>query len=193
MEQPWFCFIKSYKKMKELIKKYRFDFPIIIAFAIFIAASFYFHFNPGISIIKDNFWGFIKEMILVLPAMFILIGLFDVWIPKERIEKHVGESSGIKGIILVMLLAFIQAGPLYAAFPVAYLLWEKGCSPTNIFIYLSAFTTAKIPMLTFEIGFLGLKFSLLRILLTIPVFIFIGIVIGKYFKRNNCEIKNVYQ
>lgn len=177
--------------MKELIKKYKFDFPVIIAFAVFTAGSFYFGFHPGIQIFEDNFWMFFKEMIFLLPAMFILIGLFDVWIPKERIEKHIGESSGIKGILLVMLLAFIQAGPLYAAFPVAYILWKKGGSPANVFIYLSAFTIAKIPMVTFEIGFLGLKFSLLRILISIPVFVLIGIVMGRYFKRNNCTINEV--
>lgn len=177
--------------MKELLKKYKFDFPVIIAFVVFIGSSFYFLYNPGIQIFKNNFWMFFKEMILVLPVMFILIGLFDVWIPEERVQKHIGEVSGIKGIMVVMLLAFIQAGPLYAAFPVAYLLWEKGCSPANVFIYLSAFTTAKIPMLTFEIGFLGLKFSLLRILITIPVFILIGIIMGKYFKRNKCGINEV--
>jgi len=174
--------------MKTILKKYKFDFPVIIAFAVFTAGSFYFHFHTGIQIFEDNFWMFLKEMILVLPVMFILIGLFDVWIPKEKVQKHIGEASGIKGILLVMLLAFIQAGPLYAAFPVAYLLWKKGCSPANVFIYLSAFTTAKIPMITFEIGFLGLKFSLLRILITIPVFVLVGIIMGKYFKRNNCKI-----
>lgn len=42
---------------------------------------------------------------------------------------------------------------------------------------------AKIPMLTFEIGFLGLKFSLLRLILSIPVFILIGIIMGKYFDK----------
>ncbi|MEA1886091.1 MAG: permease [Bacteroidota bacterium] len=134
---------------------------------------------------------FFKEMIILLPVLFILIGLFDVWIPKERIQKHLGVSSGIKGTLLVMFLAFLQAGPLYAAFPVAYLLWKKGCSPTNVFIYLSAFTTAKIPMITFEIGFLGLKFSLLRVLITIPVFIIIGIIMGRYFRKNNCRINKI--
>jgi hypothetical protein len=54
----------------------------------------------------------------------------------------------------VILLAMLQAGPLYGAFPVAYLLWKKGASIKNIFIYLGAFSTLKILMLTFEIGFL---------------------------------------
>ncbi len=177
--------------MKQYLMKYKFDYAIITAFTIFVAGSFYFHFNPGVQIFKDNFRMFLKEMIFVLPVMFIIIGLFDVWISKEKVQKHIGENSGIKGILLVMLLAFLQSGPLYAAFPVAFLLKEKGCSSVNIFIYLSAFTMAKIPMLTFEIGFLGLNFSLLRLVLSVPVFILIGFVMGKYFDKNKCEIKNI--
>lgn len=128
-------------------------------------------------------------MILFLPLMFILIGLFDVWIPREKIEKHIGEDSGWKGTLLVILLASLQAGPLYGAFPFAYILWKKGCNIRNIFIYLGAFSTIKIPMITFEIGFLGLKFSLLRTLITLPVFIIIGYILEWYIKDKNFEVK----
>ncbi len=174
--------------MKSVFKKYRFDFPIIAVFIVFTAMSYYYNYNPGINIFENNFWGFIKEMILALPVMFILVGLFDVWVSKERVQKHIGKASGVKGVMLVMLLAFLQAGPLYAAFPVAYILWKKGTSARNIFIYLSAASIAKIPMLTFEIGFLGIKFSLLRILISIPVFIIVGTIMGKYFTKNGCEV-----
>ncbi len=173
------------------LKKHKFDFTIIFAFAIFVAYSLYFQFNPGVEIFKNNFWDFLKEMLIALPIMFVIIGLFDVWVSKEKVQKHIGESSGIKGILLVMLLAFVQAGPLYAAFPVAYILKKKGTSSVNIFIYLSSYTMAKVPMLTFEIGFLGLKFSILRLLLSIPVFILIGIIMGKYFDKHKCTIKDV--
>jgi len=71
--------------MKAILKKHKFDFPIILVFVLFIGSSFYFNYNPGKQIFKENFWMFFKEMILVLPMMFILIGLFDLWIPKERI------------------------------------------------------------------------------------------------------------
>ena len=67
--------------------------------------------------------------------------------------KLIGKDSGIRGAVIVSLLAFIQAGPLYAAFPVAYSLWRKGCSRFNIFLYLGAFPTFKIPMLMFEAEF----------------------------------------
>ncbi len=176
--------------MKKIFKKYKFDFPIIIAFIIFVLISYYYKYNPGIRIFQNDFWGFLKEMILALPVMFIFVGLFDVWVSKEKVQKHIGKASGIKGIMLVMLLGFLQAGPLYSAFPVAYILWKKGTSARNIFIYLSSASIAKIPMLTFEIGFLGIKFSLLRIFISIPIFIIVSIIMGKYFTKNKCKVKN---
>jgi uncharacterized membrane protein YraQ (UPF0718 family) len=91
----------------------------------------------------------------------------------------------------VILLATLQAGPLYGAFPVAHLLWKKGISIRNVFIYLGAFSTLKIPMLTFEMTFLGVRFSLLRTLITIPVFIAIGIIMERYLKNRNFEIHEI--
>lgn len=149
----------------------KYSLPILIL--LFMGLSYLLVFTAGEQI-SLSFWMFFKEMIFFLPLMFILIGLFDVWIPREKVVKHIGEESGVKGTFLVILLASLQAGPLYGAFPFAYLLWKKGCSVRNIFIYLGAYSTIKIPMLTFEIGFLGLKFSLLRTLVTLPIFILIG-------------------
>lgn len=166
------------------IKKY----ILPIAFITFIGLSNLLSFAIGKQI-GENFWIFLKEMILFLPLMFILIGLFDIWVPREKIEKHIGADSGWKGTGLVILLASLQAGPLYGAFPFAYILWKKGCSIKNIFIYIGAFATIKIPMLTFEIGFLGLKFSLLRTLITLPVFIVIGFIMEWYLKNKNFEVK----
>jgi uncharacterized membrane protein YraQ (UPF0718 family) len=169
--------------MKE-VKKY--IFPLV--FLILIGLSYLLDFGSGKQI-GLNFWMFFKEMILFLPLMFILIGLFDVWVPRENIEKHIGKESGWKGTGLVILLATLQAGPLYGAFPFAYILWKKGCSIRNVFIYLGAFSTIKIPMITFEIGFLGLKFSLLRTLITLPVFILIGFLMEWYLKDKDFEVK----
>jgi uncharacterized membrane protein YraQ (UPF0718 family) len=58
-----------------------------------------------------------------------------------------------------------------------------------VFIYLGAFSTLKIPMLTFETGFLGIKFTLLRTAFTLPVFIIIAVLMEAYLKNKNFEIK----
>lgn len=170
-------------KPKKLLR----DYFWVIIFAVFLAGSSVFAFEPGTKI-YGNFYMFFVEMISFLPLMFILVGLFDVWVPKEKIERHIGPGSGIIGTFWVVVLATFQAGPLYGAFPVAYILSKKGASVRNIFIYLGAFSCIKLPMLAFEIGFVGLKFSILRSLISLPVFIIIGIlmekIVGKDFRVN---------
>ena len=160
-----------------VIKRWLGYSPFFI-FIAFVGVSHYLHWEPGVKI-GLNFRQFFVEMLMILPLVFLLIGLIDVWVPREAIRKRVGAGSGMKGIFWVALLAMLQAGPLYAAFPVAYLLWEKGCSTRNIFIYLSCFSAMKFPMLTFEIGFMGLRFSLTRLIFTLPVFIGIGFLLDR--------------
>lgn len=167
------------------MKKHLKNYIWVILFMIFSIISYFIGFQPGM-VIYSNFNQFFIEMASFIPLLFILVGLFDVWVPKETIESQIGNNSGIKGIILVILLAMFQAGPLYAAFPIAYILHKKGASVKNIFIYLGAFASMKIPMLGIEIGYLGIKFTILRTLISLPLFILIGYImerlVGKDFK-----------
>ncbi|MCE5313759.1 MAG: hypothetical protein ABFD49_00125 [Armatimonadota bacterium] len=126
-----------------------------------------------------GYMGFVKEMLSFLPMMFLLIGVFEVWVPREIVERHVGAGAGLVAILWVILLAMLQAGPLYGAFPVAAALSKKGCAARYVFTYLGAFSVMKLPMLSFEISFLGWRFSLVRLMLTLPVFIIIGFVMGR--------------
>jgi uncharacterized membrane protein YraQ (UPF0718 family) len=173
--------------MKKYYQKIR-PYLWVIVFAIFILASYSFQFQSG-KTIATNFKNSIIEMITFIPFLFIIVGLFDVWVPKDKIEKHIGQESGLKGIMLVTLLAMLQAGPLYGAFPVAYMLFKKGASIRNIFVYLGAFASLKIPMLGIEIGYLGIKFTLVRTLVSLPLFIGIGYIMEWYLKDKNFEVK----
>ena len=174
--------------MKEIFRKYQ-NYIWVTAYITLTILSFIFGFNPGKSIFT-NFTQSFVEMITFVPFLFIIVGLFDVWVPKEKIQKHIGQESGIKGIALVVLLAMLQAGPLYAAFPVAYLLHRKGASIRNIFIYLGAFSSMKIPMLGIEIGYLGIEFSVVRTLVSLPLFIGIGYLMERYLRNRHFEISD---
>jgi uncharacterized membrane protein YraQ (UPF0718 family) len=174
--------------MKEFLKKHR-NYVWVTAFVTLTILSFIIGFNPGKAVFA-NFTGSFIEMITFMPFLFIIVGLLDVWIPKEKIQKHVGQDSGIKGIVLVVLLAMLQAGPLYGAFPVAYLLYKKGTSIRNIFIYLGAFSTMKIPMLGIEIGYLGVQFTLARTIVALPLFIGIGYLMERYLKNKHFDIRD---
>jgi uncharacterized membrane protein YraQ (UPF0718 family) len=175
--------------IKRFVVKNKWDIAVSSGFLVFILVTHLVDFELG-KIVENNFIQFFIEMAGIIPLMSILVGLFDVWVPKEKIQKHIGEKSGVKGTALVVLLAMLQAGPLYGAFPVAYILHKKGCSVKNIFIYLGAFSTLKIPMLGLEISFLGLKFSLLRTFVTLPLFILIAVIMAAYLKNREFEVRD---
>ena len=151
---------------------------------------FIFKFDAGLKATDVIVFSF-KEILLVLPPIFILIGLLDVWIPKEIMIKHLGEESGFKGIVLSFLLGIFAAGPLYAAFPIAAVFMKKHVKFSNIIIFIGAWSTTKIPMFLFEISALGFKFALTRFVINILVITIIAYIMGILIKKE--EINTIYK
>jgi len=159
----------------------------ISAYIVFILFSYIIGFDPGRQIGK-NLITFSRDMLKVLPCAFILIGLFEVWVKKETVEKHFGEESGIKGHIWGLLLAGTTVGGLYVAFPVAYSLFSKGAKLSVIFTYIGASAICRIPMTIFEASFLGIKFTAIRLFVSLPLVIISSVLLGNYLNKRNYKI-----
>ncbi|KPK22604.1 MAG: hypothetical protein AMK69_19465 [Nitrospira bacterium SG8_3] len=156
---------------------------------IFIVLSFALGFSPG-KAIGYNLFSFSLDMLKVLPCAFILIGLFEVWVKRETVEKHFGEEAGIKGYIWAVLLAGTIVGPLYVALPLAYSLHRKGARLGVIFTYIGASAICRIPMAIFEVSFLGLKFTAIRFLVSIPLVILSSKILGEYLSKGGYQISD---
>lgn len=160
--------------MKNRLKKYLLFLLVIIADGLL----WYYYPDRGVSAITSAA-NYLLEMLLFIPPILVLVGLLDVWVPRKIVEKNVGPESGLKGVIISILVATAAAGPLYAGFPVAYALLKKGCRVANAVIFLGTWATIKIPMLMMEIKFMGLSFALLRLALTLPAIIITGYLLEK--------------
>ena len=169
------------------IQKKTIRFLAMSAYGAFLLASFLLGFSPGKQI-GYNFFSFSIEMLKILPCAFILIGLFEVWVKKEKVEKHLGPESGFVGYVWVILLAGTTVGGLYVAFPVAYSLYNKGAKLSVIFTYIGAAGICRIPMTIFEASFMGIKFSLVRLAVSIPLVIISSICLGHYLEKRNYKI-----
>ena len=119
------------------------------------------------------------EMMSVIPPIFILLGLLDVWVDRSTMIRLTGNGSGLKGVLISFLMGSAAAGPLYAAFPVAGMMLKKGSSLMNVFIFIGAWSTTKIPMLTFEAASLGLPFTLTRLALSVIGILAIALISQK--------------
>lgn len=170
--------------MKNL-KRYRLFFILILGYGVlyFINESL---FNMSTQKTSSS----LLEMILVLPPVFILIGLLDVWVKRETMVKMMGKDSGIMGILLAFFLGSAAAGPLYAAFPVALTLLKKGSSFRNVLILIGAWSTTKIPLLIFEASSMGLNFTLIRFGLNI--FGILGIALISEIVLGHKELEEIH-
>jgi len=174
--------------MKKLIKRYQFFAIALIALGILAA----FSKDLGVKAVDVVGYSF-KEMLMVIPPIFILLGLLDVWVPRETMVKYMGEEAGIKGIVLAFLLGSAAAGPLYGAFPVALVLMKKGAKLSNILIFIGAWSTTKIPMFLFEMAALGKSFAIVRLLINVPGIIIISYLLDRFVasKERESIYKNV--
>ncbi|MBW6464746.1 MAG: permease [Firmicutes bacterium] len=125
---------------------------------------------------------YLREMALIIPPVFVLMGLLEVWVPKEKIKKLIGTGSGLKGFFFSFLMGTLPTGPLYIAFPMAGTLLQKGAKVSNVVIFLGAWAAIKIPQLLVEAEFLGLSFTALRFGLTLTAVIVIGFILERLIK-----------
>ncbi|SDJ92768.1 permease [Natronincola ferrireducens] len=172
--------------MKKVLKRYRF----FIGMSILLLIVTVFNRSIGTNALGVATFS-LREMILVVPPVFIMLGLLDVWIPRETMIKYMGEDSGIKGTILAFVMGSAAAGPLYAAFPIALVLMRKGAKFNNILVFIGAWSTTKIPTLLFEISALGIEFTLTRLMVNIP-----GIIIMAYLLEHfvvSKEKESIYE
>ena len=135
----------------------------------------------------------ILQMLSVLPTVMILLGLIDVWIPREQLMKYMGNNSGIIGILLAILIGSVAAGPMYAAFPFTAVLIKKGAKFSNIIIFMNAWCLTKISTLLFEISALGYKFTLVRLLIDIPGVLIMSYLVNLLMSKDSInELYNKY-
>ena len=130
----------------------------------------------------------LKDMMLLVPPIFIIMGLIDVWVPKETMMKYMGHGSGAMGLLIAFVLGTAAAGPLYVAFPLGVLLLKKGAKISNVIFFLGVWSSTKLPILLFEVASLGLKFTLIHIGISLPLYLLIAYYIEKTVTKDDISM-----
>ena len=157
-------------------------------FAVVLGVSFLFDYEPGVRAGRE-FGGVIVEMLKILPCAFILIALFEQWVKRETVIRHLGDDSGVRGYLWALLLGSMIVGGLYIAFPLAYTLRKKGASLKVVFSFLGFAGVCRIPMTLFEVSFMGLKFTLIRLAVAISLMLIAGISIGSFLEKRGYQMQ----
>lgn len=172
--------------MKKFLKRYRFSL-VMIGIILTLRVAF-----PQVGSVAVNTVGYsFKEMLSVIPPVFVLLGLLDVWVPRETMIKYMGEGSGLKGILISIFLGSAAAGPLYVAFPLAGVFMKKGAKFSNVLIFIGAWSTTKVPMFLFELSALGARFAITRLISSMVGIFIIAHLVNR--STNKEQVEEIYR
>lgn len=170
----------SKENRKSILKKYKWSITLIVLIIIL----YFINNDIGIEATTKTLSNF-KSMLSVLPPILVLIGLLDVWVPKETMIKYMGADSGIKGIVIALLLGSLAAGPLYAAFPIAAILMKKQARFAYVLFFLGAWSSSKLPLILYEYTSFGGIFTIMHVISNLTIFLIGSFVLEKIIGKEN--------
>ncbi len=122
--------------------------------------------------------GSLLKLAPMLAAIFGLIGLFQVFIPAELIERWLGASSSWTALLTGGLLGAVAIGPPVAAFPLAGSMLDAGAWPPAAAAFVVSWISVGVITLPFEAEVFGLRFALSRNAIAFVSALLIGLLIG---------------
>ena len=122
------------------------------------------------------------SILLLITAVFGLVGLLQVWISRELIVRLLGREAGIKGLLIAALCGTLLIGPAYIIFPLLMSIRKQGARWAVICIVLTSYAV-KLQMIPIEVGFLGWPFTLGRAVITVALAIPTGLLVEALMER----------
>lgn len=123
-----------------------------------------------------------SSVLLLVIAVFGLVGLLQVWISRDVIVRLLGREGGIKSLLIAVLCGTLLIGPAYIIFPLLMEIQKRGARWAVITIVLTSYAV-KIQMIPIEVGFLGWPFAIGRALVTIALAIPTGLIVESIMEK----------
>ncbi len=125
-----------------------------------------------------SFWNLFISVLPIILLVFGLVFLTNLFMTQKRIMKYLGEGSGVRGWILMIVGGIISSGPIYMWYPLLKDLKMKGMknSLIAVFLYNRALKIFLIPIMIFYFGWV---FTILLTLYMIVFSVINGIIVGR--------------
>lgn len=118
----------------------------------------------------------------IIVAVFAGLGLVQVFVDKQAMARHLGDRAGLPALLMAAAAGTILVGPVFVVFPLLKTMRDHGVSWAIITTALTAWAV-KLPMVPLEVTFLGWRFSIARMALTLIASIAMGSLMGRLMRE----------
>ncbi len=127
-----------------------------------------------------------KMLVEVLPMLlfaFVVASMAQVLIPHEKVSVWIGKESGIRGILVGCIAGGMAPGGPYVNLPLVAGLMKAGAGIGTGVAFLTAWLIYAVGRLPMEIGIVGLRFTIARLVSTCLFPPLAGLIARALFER----------
>jgi uncharacterized membrane protein YraQ (UPF0718 family) len=121
-------------------------------------------------------WSTLKRTLPVLVLAFIIVGFVSVLKPQTFVRTWIGPDSGLQGVLIGTLAGMLLPGGPYVVFPLIGTLFQSGAGLGPTLAMITSWATIALLTVSFELPFMGWRFSLVRLGLGIFVPLAVGFI-----------------
>ena len=146
---------------------------VLAAVAVLLVVSYY------VPLLNPWFEAFIDYLSLIWWAVLLGLlmgGIIDYYIPREYIEKYLGQHKK-RTIFYAVMFGFLMSACSHGILAIAIQLYKKGANTSSVIAFLLASPWANFPLTILFFGLFGIK-----ALVIVASAIFIAITTGLIFQ-----------
>lgn len=121
-------------------------------------------------------WQTLRRVLPLLLVAFALVGYVEVLAPQRLIRTWVGPESGWMGLLVGEVGGLLLPGGPYVVFPLIAALYRAGAGVGPAVTLIAAWAMAAFITVSFELPFMGWRFTLVRWGLGLPFPLLAGLV-----------------
>lgn len=107
-------------------------------------------------------WRTLRRTAALLVLAFIIVGYVNVLSPQDLVQAWIGPESGWSGLLLAEVIGIILPGGPYVVFPLIAVLYEAGAGIGQAVTMVTSWATLALLTVTFELPFMGWRFTAVR-------------------------------
>ena len=107
-------------------------------------------------------WITARRNAALLVMAFIIVGYVNVLSPTELVQAWIGPDTGWKGLFLAEGIGMLLPGGPYVVFPLIAVLYSAGAGLGPAVTLITSWATQALLTITFELPFMGWRFTAIR-------------------------------
>jgi uncharacterized membrane protein YraQ (UPF0718 family) len=119
-------------------------------------------------------WRTLRDTLALLITAFLIVGYVNVLAPQDLVQSWIGPGSGLRGLLLAEGAGTLLPGGPYVVFPLIAALCHAGASLGPAVALITSWATLSLLTVTFELPFLGWRFTAVRFALGLAVPVLAG-------------------